>query len=67
MLKKTSLAFIALICLVAFSVVYGLTAITVCYADNGRPYSIDPVVPLDNGRPYIINPIVEPQDNGRPY
>jgi len=65
-LRKTALVSIALICLVAFSVIYGIATIPIYNADNGRPYSTQPVEPLDNGRPYSILP-VEPLDNGRPY
>jgi len=65
--KKTSLASIALICLVALSVIYGLATITVCHADNSRPYSREPVKPQDNSRPYGLGPVVEPRDNSRPY
>jgi len=66
-LRKTSLASIALICLVALSLIYGLGAITVCHADNSRPYSREPVEPQDNSRPYGFGPIVNPRDNSRPY
>ena len=66
-LKKTSLAFIALACLVALSLVYGLATITVCHADNPRPYSPDPIEPRDNPKPYDVNPIFKLRDNPRPY
>jgi len=62
--KKASLV---MICLMALLVIYGFAAITVCHADNSRPYSPEPVEPQDNSRPYGLDPIVEPQDNSRPY
>jgi len=66
-MRKISLASIALVCLVALSLVYGLAAITVCHADNSRPYSREPIEPQDNSRPYGFDPTVKPRDNSRPY
>lgn len=56
-----------MICLMVALVIYGFAAITVCNADNSRPYSQEPVEPQDNSRPYSPDPIVEPLDNSRPY
>jgi hypothetical protein len=65
--KKTSIASIALICLAALSVIYGLATITVCHADNSKPYSPEPVEPLDNSKPYGPDPIIKLEDNSKPY
>jgi len=68
--KKTSIAFAVLICLVALSFISSIATIAVCHADNGGPYKKSkPIVePQDNGGPYKKSkPIVEPQDNGGPY
>ena len=67
MVRKTSLASIALACLVALSLVYGLAAITVCHADNAKPYCLEPVEPQDNAKPYSPDPFVTPNDNAKPY
>lgn len=67
MLRKITIVSIALICLVALSVIYGLYTIAVCHADNSRPYSREPIEPQDNSRPYGFGPILNPLDNSRPY
>lgn len=63
-MKKTSLV---MICLMALLVIYGFAAMTVCYADNSKPYGSDPIFETeDNSKPYSIGPVV-PLDNSKPY
>lgn len=67
MLKKISLVSIALICLMALSVIYGLATITIGDTDNRESYSQETAVPTDNGKPNILDLTALPLDNSRPY
>jgi hypothetical protein len=50
--EKVKKASPVMICLMVALVIYGFAAITVCQADNAKPYSPQPVEPLDNAKPY---------------
>jgi hypothetical protein len=63
-LRKIALVSIALICLMVFSVAYGLAIVPLRGTDNERPCSS--FEPQDNPRPYVPLP-VKPVDNPRPY
>ena len=65
-LKKITLVSIALICLITFSVAYGIATSPLRNPDDGRQNFPQPAEPQDNGRPYSLLP-VRPIDNGRPY